>query len=194
MVLLKEARTQSDAVLVAECRQGDATAFDEIVRRYKDRIYNVVYRYLGNHEDALDVSQEAFVRAYRGIDKFRGQAKVSTWLHSIASNLARNRLRDGSRKGRDMGTSLDAMNPSSVGAAPENPRHDAQKQELDEALQRCLDQLPDPCRMAFVLRTFDDMSYDEIATALDCPRGTVKSRINQARRLLREKLQALEVM
>ena len=92
MVLLKEAKGHSDVGLVAECQNGDSTAFDELVRRYKDRIYNVVYRFLGNHEDALDVSQEVFVRAYRGIREFQGHAQVYTWLYSIARNLARNQL------------------------------------------------------------------------------------------------------
>ena len=114
MVLLREARARSDAGLVEECRSGDLTAFDELVRRYKDRVYNVVYRFLGNREDALDVAQETFVRAYRGITEFRGHAQVYTWLYSIAANLARNRLRDGSRRGRDKGTSIETCVPGAL--------------------------------------------------------------------------------
>lgn len=185
---------------MAECRGGDASAFDELVRRYKDRVYNVVYRFVGNHEDALDVSQEVFVRAYRGIENYRGSAKVYTWLYSIAANLARNRLRDGRRKGRNLGTSLEAMAESGAGKpalaamAEHDPRAHAERQELDEALQQCLDALPEHYRLAFVLRTFEDLSYEEIGQTLNCPIGTVKSRINQARKRLRERLEALALV
>jgi RNA polymerase sigma-70 factor (ECF subfamily) len=194
VVLLREARARSDAGLVEECRSGDLTAFDELVRRYKDRVYNVVYRFLGNREDALDVAQETFVRAYRGIMDFRGRAQVYTWLYSIAANLARNRLRDGGRRGRDKGASLETLAPSVLPRTEETPRALAERHELDETLQQCLSELPEHYRMAFVLRTFDDLSYDEIAEALGCPTGTVKSRINQARKMLRERLEHLAVL
>jgi RNA polymerase sigma-70 factor (ECF subfamily) len=201
VVLLREARERSDLTLVEECRGGDATAFDELVRRYKDCVYNVVYRFVGNHEDALDVCQEVFMRAYRGVAGFRGSAKVYTWLYCIAANVARNRLRDGGRKGRDKGVSLDALEAAGAPAASqsphpqcETPRAAAERHELDEMLQRCLNELPDHYRMAFVLRTFDDLSYEEIAEALGCPTGTVKSRISQARKMLRDRLEELAVL
>lgn len=193
MVLLREARERSDTRLVDDCREGDITAFDEIVRRYKDRVYNIVYRFVGNHEDALDVSQEVFVRAYRGLNGFQGRAKVYTWLYSIASNLARNRLRDSGRKGRDKATSIDCACAPAL-SIRENPRTEAQQHELDDVLQRCLDELPEHYRTPFVLRTFEDLSYEEIAETIDCPLGTVKSRINQARKLLRDRLDELSVI
>lgn len=192
-VLLKEAREHSDTALVEECRQGESWAFDELVRRYKDRVYNVVYRFLGNREDAAEIASEVFVRAYQGMSEFRGHAQIYTWLYSIAANLARNRIRDSKRKGRNMGTSLETMQ----GRAPHTnrtPRAEAEAHEMDETLQQCLDELPEHYRTAFVLRTFEDMSYDEIADTLDCPVGTVKSRINQARKLLRQRLQELALL
>jgi RNA polymerase sigma-70 factor (ECF subfamily) len=195
VVLLKEARGHSDWGLIEECRKGDASAFDEVVRRYKDRIYHVVYRFLGNHEDAMDVSQEVFVRAYRGIRDFKGKAKLYTWLYSIAANLARNRLRDGSRRGRNRGASLEALEAQrTVAADHETPRSVAADREMEELLQRCLSELPDHYRMTFVLRTFEDLSYEEIAETMGCPAGTVKSRLNQARRMLRERLKELSVL
>lgn len=200
MVLLKEARGRSDVGLVEECRKGDSTAFDELVRRYKDRIYHVVFRFLGNHEDALDVSQEVFVRAYRGIRDFKGNAQIYTWLYSIAANLSRNKLRDGSRRGRNRGTSLEAFAMDAPGAAQEaaatseTPRTAASQREMEALLQRCLDELPDHYRMAFILRTFEDLSYEEIAAAMGCPAGTVKSRLNQARKMLRDRLRELSVL
>lgn len=199
MVLLREARAHSDDGLVEECRKGDSSAFDELVRRYKDRVYNVVYRFVGNREDALDVSQEVFVRAYRGIEGFRGNAKVYTWLYSIAANLARNRLRDSGRMGRNMGTSLDALNEAAPGLADSmghqtTPRDNAISGETQTLLQQCLGELPEHYRVAFVLRTVEDLSYEEIAEVMGCPIGTVKSRLNQARQMLRERLKELAVI
>lgn len=200
MVLLKEARGQSDADLVVGCRNGDSTAFDELVRRYKDRVYNVVYRFLGNREDALDVAQEVFIRAYGSIGAYQGRAQVFTWLYTIAANLARNRIRDSKRKGRNQGSSLEALHESAPGVAERalrsssNPGDEAVKRELEEVLQRCLEELPEQYRMTFVLRTFDDRSYDEIAEIMECPKGTVKSRLNQARKMLHERLKELSVL
>ena len=199
MVLLREARAHSDDGLLEECRKGDSTAFDELVRRYKDRVYNVVYRFLGNREDALDVSQEVFVRAYRGLEGFRGNARVYTWLYSIAANLARNRLRDSGRMGRNMGTSLEMLNESAPGIADSmahqtTPRDNAIGDETQALLQRCLGELPEHCRTAFVLRTTEDLSYEEIAEIMGCPVGTVKSRLNQARQTLRDRLKELAVI
>lgn len=200
VVLLREARSRSDVGLVEECRRGDNSAFDELVRRYKDRIYNVVYRFLGNHEDALDVSQEVFVRAYRGIRDFKGNAQLYTWLYSIAANLARNKLRDGSRRGRNRGTSLEALEVDAPGRAQEaasvteTPHSVASRKETEKLLQDCLEELPDHYRMAFILRTFEDLSYEEIAETMGCPTGTVKSRLNQARKMLRERLRELSVL
>ena len=200
MVLLKEARRHSDAALVSQCQEGDASAFDEIVRRYKGRVYNVVLRFLGNREDALDITQEAFVRAYQSLDRFRSEARLYTWLYTIAANLARNRLRDSKRKGRDKGSSLEALESAAPGVVAEasstswTPRNQAAAHEMEAILQECLTELPEACRMAFVLRTIDELSYEEIAETMQCPRGTVKSRLNQARRLLRDRLKERAVL
>ena len=191
-VLTHEEREPSDVQLVAACRKGDASAFDALMRRHKDRIYNLAYRYLGNREDALDLAQEVFVKAYRNLDGFRGDAQVYTWLHAIALNLARNRTRDGARKGRNKSVSLDALTEAGAydGASPgPSPSAEAMGHELEDVLQECLNELPDHYRLAFVLRTVEGMSYDEIAQALSCPKGTVKSRLNQARLLLRSRLE-----
>lgn len=188
--MLKEAREQADAGLVEHSLRGDPGAFDELVRRYKDRVYGVIYRYVGNHEDAMDLSQEVFVRAYRGLTSYRGQAQVCTWLFSIAANVARNKLRDGGRKGRDRATSLEGLQEAAPVAAAAavatllTPRDAASKGELDAALEACLGNLPEHYRLTFCLKTFDGLRYEEIAVAVGCPAGTVKSRINEARRRL----------
>lgn len=196
MVLLKEAGGRSDADLVEKCQVGDDAAFDELVRRYKDRIYGVVYRFLGNREDALDVALEAFARAYRGIQGYGGQASVYTWLFTIAANLARNRLRDQHRKGRDKAASLEAMpdGGAEIAVTRETPRSLAERRELEESLDACLDALPEAQRLVFVLRVFDGLCYEEIAACAGCGEGTVKSRLNQARRRLGECLKAHGVM
>ena len=192
MELLEEVQRTPDTELVSACQNGDTAAFEELVRRYKDRVYNVVYRYLGNHEDSLDVALEVFVRAHRNMTSFQGHAQVYTWLYSIAANACRNRLRDRSRKGRNRGVSFEALSESAPGVAQQATAHNitpsrlAEKRELSEGLKGCLEGLPDPYRLVFVLRTFDSLSYGDIAISADCPEGTVKSRLNQARKLLKE--------
>jgi len=200
VVLLKETDLESDVGLVEECRRGDPRAFDTLINRYKDRIYNAAYRFLGNHEEAADLCQEVFVRAYRAIDGFEGKAKVSTWLYSITLNLCRNRVRDSKRKGRDKGVSLELLQERSPGRTDNfagggtSPSDNAVRAELETALHACLEALPDHYRMTFVLRTYEDLAYDEIAEAMGCPSGTVKSRLNQARRLLKNCLTEHEVL
>jgi len=190
--LLEEVKRTPDSELVSACQNGDDAAFEELVRRYKDRVYNVVYRYLGNHEDTLDVALEVFVRAHRNMGAFQGHSQVFTWLYSIAANACRNRLRDRTRKGRNMSVSFEALSDSAPGVAQQATAHEvtpsrlAEKRELNEGLKGCLDELPDNYRLVFVLRTFDSLSYSEIADSVECPEGTVKSRLNQARKLLKD--------
>ncbi len=200
MELTKDADPYSDTALIEDCKQGNPAAFDEFVRRYKDRVYGVVYRFLGNHEDAQDVSQEVFLRAYQGLAGFEGRSKVTTWLHSIAGNLARNRLRDSGRRGRNKVVRLDEARAERGGAqgawasAQANPEESARGQELERAMQEALLTLPEHYRLVFVLRTFDRLNYDEIAEIAGCPRGTVKSRLNHARKQLHAQLKERQLI
>lgn len=198
MNVVEEKDPYSDTALVEDCQNGNPAAFDELVRRHKDRVYNVVYRFLGNHEDAQDVAQETFLRAYLGIRQFEGRAKVYTWLYSIAGNLARNRLRDMGRRGRNRTVSLGAVEESGGerqwASADATPDEAAGARELEENLQSALDDLPEHYRFVFVLRTFERLSYDEIADAAGCPKGTVKSRLNHARKLLHARLKSAAVI
>jgi len=187
-----------DSALVERFRAGDEAAFDALVRRNQDRVYGLLVRMLGSREDALEVAQDTFVRAYRGMDGFRAEARFSTWVYGIALNLARNRLRDRSRKGRDRGVSLETLETDAPGAVPaagtDCPRAAAEQGELEAALAACLEHLPETLRGAFALRVFEGLAYDEIADAMECPRGTVKSRLNDARRRLAECLQRRGVL
>lgn len=198
MQLLTQAYNDPDAQLVECVKRGDDDAFRQLMTRYKDRIYTVAYRLVGNHEDALDLAQETFVRAYRNIDGFREEARVYTWLQAIAVNLARNRLRDQSRKGRSLGRSLEALQATrgdSVAVAHgASPSERLAGVELQDVLEACLAALPENFRLAFVLRVFDDLKYDAIAEVSGVPRGTVKSRLNKAREHLRSCLQARGVL
>ena len=195
-----EPESGADAPLDDAWRSGDPDDFTLLVRRYKDRIYAVVYRMLGNHEDAQEIAQEVFVLAYRNRDQFKGQSKVYTWLFRIAVNLCHNERRNRRRKGRDRGVSLEALQETapgqaeSLGAQQVTPRQIAEQNELETALQACLETLPDLYRHAFVLRIVDEQAYREIAETLNCPEGTIKSRLNQARRRLRDCLQANGVL
>ena len=198
--MLKVEERDADVALLAKCRSGDSSAFEALVLRYKDRVYNVAYRFLGNHEDAQDVAQEVFCRAYRGIEGFKGDSKVYTWLYSIAGNLARNKLRDSKRKGRNMGISLEELERRAPGTAQalatarETPEEAARRRETEAALQACIEELPEHYRIVFVLRTFEQLSYEEIADSVGCPKGTVKSRLNHARKFLHEKLKARSII
>ncbi len=189
-----------DGRLAEACRRGDGRAFDELVHRYKDRVFAVVYRFLGDREEALDISQEVFVNAYRGIAGFRGSSRLYTWLYSIAANLARNRLRDMGRRGRGVTTSFEALQQEAPAAVESRrvdahtPREAVMTAELESTLQRCLNELPEHYRLAFVLRTSEDLSYDEIAEIMGCPVNTVKSRLNMARQRLRDRLRELELI
>jgi RNA polymerase sigma-70 factor (ECF subfamily) len=195
---VEERDPYSDKALVEDCQNGNPAAFDELVRRYKDRVYNVVYRFLGNHEDAQDVAQETFIKAYLGIRQFEGRSRVYTWLYSIAGNLARNKIRDGGRRGRDRAVSLEAQREDGRirewASTAETPEEVARARELAGQLQLALNDLPEHYRLVFVLRTFEKLSYDEIADVVGSPRGTVKSRLNQARKQLHERLSSAAVI
>lgn len=184
-------RSADEDALLAACRRGEPDAFRRLVEAYQHRVYAVAYRCVGNHHDAEEVALDVFVRAYQNLDGFEGRSSLYTWLYRIAANLAANRVRDRGRKGRDKGVSLEAERDgvSLAGALPAgNPGPDAAAagKELEHGLQEALNELPEACRTAFVLRTFEQLSYDEIAEVMECPRGTVKSRLNQARTLLRD--------
>ncbi|MFC1735923.1 RNA polymerase sigma factor [Candidatus Hydrogenedentota bacterium] len=185
----------SDEDLVAYLKKGDDKAFAELMKRYKTRIYGIAYRYLGNSEDAADVAQEVFVKVYRHIDKYVARARLKTWIYRIAANSAMDKIRAKRRRGEDVAESLDEMResgipePTGAGANPgSNPRKELECKEMGELLQAKLLALPENYRMVFVLRECRQLSYHEIAEVTGLPLGTVRSRLNQARRKLRDML------
>lgn len=188
-----------DFQLVRLAQDHDMDAFSVLIRRHQERAFVLAWRLTGHREDARDLAQEAFVRAWTGLAEFRNESRFGTWLHRILVNLARNRHRDAGRKGRDRVVPLAVLRDAD-GHAPESaataasPREAAIGHELEAALAACLEGLPEQFREAFVLRVQGGMDYAGIAGVLDCPLGTVKSRISEARRRLARCLGARGVL
>ena len=184
----------SDAELVARHRQGDASAFLEIVDTYSSLLYNIAFRMTGNREDALDLHQEVLLKIYRSLDRFRGQASLRTWMYRITVNAARNRARWWSRVKRGTTYSLDAAEenrqpPSERVADPQpDPEGRAYGAEIRVRVQQGLDQLPVGQRVAVILRDIEGLEYREIASTLGISLGTVKSRLARGREALRRQL------
>ena len=174
-----------DRDLVRRLQAGDARAFEDLVRRYQHRVFGVALRMLGRRADAEDVAQDVFLRVHRAIGGFRGEARLSTWLYGITSRLCLNRLASAERKRMryDDDAVMDA--PSDASDAPAA----MERREIDAALRRAIDELPDERRVVVVLRDIEGLSYDEIAEALELEPGTVRSRLHRARLDLKAKME-----
>jgi RNA polymerase sigma-70 factor (ECF subfamily) len=173
-----------DQRLVERVQGGDKRAFDVLVLKYQHKIVKLVMRYVRDQSEALDVTQEAFIKAYRAIPKFRGDSAFYTWLYRIAINSAKNHIV--AKQRRPMEYDLDLQESGGYEAHAQlrdndSPERIAQREELRESLQTAIDTLPEELRVAIILREIDGMSYEEIAGAMDCPVGTVRSRIFRAR-------------
>jgi RNA polymerase sigma-70 factor (ECF subfamily) len=185
-----------DRLLVDRFKGGDASAFDQLVTRYWDRIYAMTNQLLRNSQDAEEVTQDAFIRAHRGLENFRGDSAFSTWLYQIATNLARNRYWYWWRRKRDKSISFDAPlgpdNDSTIAelipAEQETPEDATVTQEFVNRVAVCMEMLNEKHREILILRNVQNLSYEEIAEILGISIGTVKSRIARARESLREKL------
>ncbi len=185
-----------DRVLVDRFKNGDAAAFDEMVSRYWDRIFSMVNQLLRNAQDAEEVTQDAFIRAHRGLANFRGESAFSTWLYQIATNLARNRYWYWWRRKRDKSVSLDAPMGADnattlaeiIPAEVETPDDITVGRELVARIATGMERLGAKHREILILRNVKNQSYEEIAGILGISVGTVKSRIARARESLRGKL------
>lgn len=192
-------RVSDDRRFLRRLRRREEAAFSELVRLHQDRIFSVVYRMLGDREEARDVSQEVFVTVFRRIDDFRGDSGLSTWLYRVAVNHCKNRIRHTRRRGRGRTSSVDELTdaqwaaatngaggPSGTGLrAPERPDDLLAARRLAERLQARLDALDPGLRALIVLRDIEGLSYAEIAAVTGQPLGTVKSRIHRGRLALR---------
>ena len=193
---MKAQEVAIDRLLVDRFKAGDQSAFNEMVSRYWDRIYAMVNQLLRNNQDAEEVTQDAFIRAHRGLGNFRGDSAFSTWLYQIATNLARNRYWYWWRRKRDRSISFDQplTADSSISLAEvipsdvETPQDATVTQEFVDRVAECMEMLNEKHREILTLRNIQNLSYEEIASILTISVGTVKSRIARARESLREKM------
>jgi RNA polymerase sigma-70 factor (ECF subfamily) len=174
-----------DAALVSAAKGGDRKAFDKLVRRSYTDTYTLAYRLTGNEEDARDVAQEAYLRAYRGIKRFRGDAQFSTWMYRITANCAATYLGRRARHRHDL---LDDALPVADPRTENDPQLRADADDLQQRLVQALDALPPRLRTVVVLRDVYDLSHDAIATELDISESAAKVRLHRARNKLREAL------
>ena len=185
---------ESDQVLVERVQAGDKKAFDVLVLKYQQKVANLISRYVRDPSEVLDVTQEAFIKAYRALPNFRGDSAFYTWLYRIAINTAKNFLAAQSRRppGDDIeaetATQTDAGARLKEYATPENL---LLQQEIATTIKAAVDDLPDDLRTAITLRELEGLSYEEIAKAMDCPIGTVRSRIFRARDAIDTRLRPL---
>ena len=182
--------SDTDQQLVQRAQRGDLRAFDLLVLKYQGRIAALVSRYVSDAGEVEDVTQEAFIKAYRALGKFRGDSAFYTWLYRIAANAAKNHLvAKGRRPGADA-TIEDAEGFDEGGLLSESasPEALAMGEELAEVVESALNELPDELKAALMLREFDGLSYDDIAEVLGCPVGTVRSRIFRAREAIDQRV------
>jgi RNA polymerase sigma-70 factor, ECF subfamily len=175
----------SDLGLVQRVQRGDKTAFDLLVRKYQHKVIKLVMRYLRDPADAEDVAQEAFIKAYRALPQFRGDSAFYTWLYRIAINTAKNALVSRDRNPVEFDLDLQSIEESQSMqgriADDETPERLLLTEEIRTTVNRAIEALPEDLRTAIVLRELEGLSYEDIAQAMDCPVGTVRSRIFRAR-------------
>lgn len=185
---------QVDQLLVERVQKGDKAAFDLLIGKYQHRIISLVSRYVSDHAEAQDVAQEAFIKAYRALGNFRGDSAFYTWLYRIAINTAKNWLV--ARNRRPPASDIDAMDAEQFDIDSRlkergTPENELLRAEIEKTVHDAIADLPEDLRTAIILREMEGMSYEDIATTMDCPIGTVRSRIFRAREAIDEKLKPL---
>jgi RNA polymerase sigma-70 factor (ECF subfamily) len=183
-----------DQELVERVQKGEKAAFDMLVRKYEHKLANVISRYIRDPSEVLDVSQEAFIKAYRALPNFRGESAFYTWLYRIAINTAKNHLvAAGRRPPKDDIDAQDAEQFEAGSGLKEyaTPERLMLSNELADTIQDAIDELPEELRVAIVLRELEGLSYEEIASAMECPIGTVRSRIFRARDAIEKRIRPL---
>ena len=185
---------ETDRQLVERVQRGDKRAYDLLVLKYQHRIVSLVSRYLRDQDEVLDVTQEAFIKAYRALPGFRGDSAFYTWLYRIAINTAKNYLVSRSRRPPDSDIDVDQGDYQGESLALsdiENPENRLEGDQLEAVVYKAIDDLPEELKVAVTLREFDGLSYEEIAGIMECPVGTIRSRIFRAREAIEKKIAGL---
>ncbi len=186
--------SQLDQELVARVQAGDKSAFDLLVRKYQHKLVKLISRYVRDPDEALDVTQETFIKAYRALPNFRGDSSFYTWIYRIGANTAKNYLVSQGRRPPE--SDIDAQDAEQYIVDPhlrdmDTPDRLAQRDEIERTVASAIEDLPEDLRTAITLREFEGLSYEEIAKAMECPVGTVRSRIFRAREAIDKKLRPL---
>jgi RNA polymerase sigma-70 factor (ECF subfamily) len=183
-----------DQELVARVQKGDKRAFDLLVLKYQHKVVNLISRYIRDHSEVYDVAQEAFIKAYRALPQFRGESAFYTWMYRIAINTAKNYLVSQGRKLPSI--DIDAQDAEQFEGESglkdnDTPERIALKDEIEATVLKAIEDLPEDLRTAITLRELEGLSYEEIAETMQCPVGTVRSRIFRAREAIDKRLQPL---
>ena len=179
----------SDEILIKKFQEGDVGAYNQIVFRFKDRLLNFIYRFVNDLDLAEDLVQDTLLKLYTHKDSYQEIAKFSTWLYTIAANLARTELRKKKRRKTFSVTELSRDDREFIIASSDvDPSEDLSSQNFEKSVQRALAELPDDFKTIIILRDIQELSYDEISKIVDVPLGTVKSRINRGRVKLQQLL------
>jgi RNA polymerase sigma-70 factor (ECF subfamily) len=183
-----------DQKLVVRVQKGDKTAFDLLVRKYQHKIAKLISRYVRDRREVEDVTQEALIKAYRAIGGFRGESAFYTWLYRIAVNTAKNYLESQGRRPPGTDMEIETAELTDGGASlreQATPERQMLTDEIANTVHRVIEKLPEDLRTAITLREIEGMSYEEIAQVMDCPIGTVRSRIFRAREAVDQELRPL---
>lgn len=183
-----------DAELVKRVQAGDSAAFDILVQKYQHKVVNLVGRFVSDHAECQDITQDAFVKAYRAIGNFRGESQFYTWLYRIAANTAKNYLASRARKSPAYSVDVeDAEHYEGESGLKEytTPENLLLTAEIKQTVFKAIEALPDDLKSAITLREIEGLSYEEIAEVMDCPIGTVRSRIFRARDVIDKELRPL---
>ena len=183
-----------DAELVKRVQAGDTGAFDILVQKYQHKVVNLIGRFVSDQAECQDIAQDAFIKAYRAIDSFRGDSQFYTWLYRIAANTAKNYLASRTRKSPAYAIDVDdAEHFEGESGLKEyaNPENLLLTDEIKATVFSAIEKLPDDLKSAITLREIDGLSYEEIAEVMDCPIGTVRSRIFRARDVIDKELRPL---
>ena len=175
--------------IIRLCKEGDRDAFNELFEKYENRVINIAYGMLSDRDDACDAAQEVFIKVYRNISLFRENSLLSTWIYRITSNVCNDILRKRQRSANTISINAALDDDGRTKELPDSaplPEEFAEHNEAQRAVRKAISELSDEYREIITLCDIEDMSYDDIANVLNCPVGTVKSRLNRARKSLRK--------